>query len=41
MKSIQLVGANFPKIRYSFMSKIKPFKPNHYLEFHPEGNGII
>ena len=24
MKTIQLIGNNFPKIRYAFMSKIKP-----------------
>jgi len=27
MKTIQLIGNNFPKIRYAFMSKLKP-NPN-------------
>lgn len=32
MKAIQLVGTNFPRVRYAFMSKIKPNTEQYILE---------
>jgi len=40
MKGIQLIGTNFPKIRYAFMSKIKPNNED-FLSNTIEENGKI
>lgn len=32
MKGIQLVGTNFPRVRYAFMSKIKPNTEKYIID---------